>query len=127
MRYFMIACMALGITLGCAHQKHGYNDLLKTWKGTHGSALAEKLGNPDRAFPDDKGGEVLVYRYDRTTEVHKPDPTMRMGTRRGVEEVRVAGYIIVREYYLDPKGVVYDVKEKKERIGLAKWDAEATR
>ena len=127
MRSMILGCVALMLLAGCAHRRESTKELLDTWKGTHHLALTEKLGTPARSLADGKGGQILVYRYDETTTVYQPDPTKRMGTRMGSSGKKIAGYIIVREFYVDSTGIVYDLKEKKERIGLAKWDAEVPR
>jgi hypothetical protein len=127
MRTLIAACSALLVMSACAHRGQSPGELLDTWKGAPRSALLDKLGKPDRSVADGSGGEILVYRYDETTTVYEPDLTKKMGTRAGGIDEKVAGYIVVREFHLDSKGLVYDVEERKERIGLSKWDADAVR
>ena len=123
MRYLTVVCLTLVVAFGCAHRNQSTETPLETWKGTHRSALAEKLGEPGSTLSDGKGGEILLYKYDHTTRVYGPDPTMHMGTRKGNSQERIAGHVVVRGFYVDAKGLVYDIKEKKERRGLVKWDS----
>jgi hypothetical protein len=86
--------------------------VMQSWVGNHYSDLMMKWGPPTRSTPDGRGGQILIYEYDRDTgqipgQAHSnPD-----GSVSYTAPTRT-GYTAARMFWVDARGLIYSWRWK---------------
>ena len=106
MRKIIIIFLCLSI-LGCA----SINKTMRSWVGHHKSELILKWGPPSRTADDGKGGEILIYEYQRNLG-QEPGTVRSSGGQIVYTEPTQRTYIATRMFWVDEKGIIYSWRWK---------------
>ena len=100
MKRIFLCLLFLIVLVGCA----SISRKMDSWKGHHKSELIASWGPPSRVTSDGKGGEILIYEYDRN-----------FGQTRGqiysdgsYTAPRQNRYTAYRMFYVDGNGYIYN-------------------
>jgi hypothetical protein len=104
MKRLRVLIVIVGLMSGCAT----VNKDMASWVGHHYSELFDKWSPPTCTSPDGRGGQILIYEYDR-----------KFGQIPGHAERNVdgsvtyiaptqMGYVATRMFWVDASGLIYN-------------------
>lgn len=93
MRRTAVVALLVLLLAGCASTT---NKLMVSWVGHTAAELVQSWGAPASVVPDGKGGQVYVWRW-----------YVDLGTNYNYGYAHSNGWWRVREFYVNPEGVIY--------------------
>lgn len=101
-----VAVLMLALLPGCASLNP--SKTMKSWVGRHYSDLMMKWGPPTRSTPDGRGGQILVYEYDRNTGQIPGTAHSNPDGSVSYTAPRQTGYVATRMFWVDGAGLIYN-------------------
>lgn len=82
--------------------------VMQSWVGSHYSDLMLQWGPPTRSTTDGRGGQILIYEYDRNTG--QIPGTARTNPDGSVSYTapRSTGYVATRMFWVTAEGRIYN-------------------
>ena len=114
MKYLGIILMVLIIFSGCASIEE---NLRQKYAGVHKNRLLGQWGVPDQKIPDEQGGEIWIYSYEKINvkpieeriDVKKDDEAKQKTTTTRVYPPMTTKTTYYKSFYIGPNGIIYDV------------------
>jgi len=100
-RQILLMLLIIPFLSGCSASITRTMDL---WVGHHKSELILSWGPPTRVTSDGKGGEILIYEYERYFG-QNPGQVYRDGSYTAPTPIRYTAY---RMFYVDKAGYIYN-------------------
>jgi len=86
--------------------------VMQSWVGSHYSDLMMKWGPPTRSMPDGRGGQILIYEYDRYTGQIPGRAHANTDGSVSYTAPTHTGYVATRMLWVDSSGVIYSWRWK---------------
>lgn len=108
-KYFLIIVSIL-IVYGCSSGEE-ITKAMDSWMGSHYSDMMLKWGPPTYSTHDGKGGQILVYQYDRSGG-SIPGYATKIGKTVFYTAPRNVSYTAERMFWVNDKGIIYSWRWK---------------
>ena len=105
MRRYLVILFAVLVS-GCARMNP--SNVMQSWQGQNYADLMLKWGPPTRSTPDGRGGQILVYEYDRRTGQIAGRAVPQLDGSVIYTAPVSTGYVATRMFWVNPSGVIYN-------------------
>lgn len=102
---FGLLLVILSIFYGCSTGEE-ISKAMASWVDSHYSDMMLKWGPPTYSTSDGKGGQILVYQYDRSGG-QIPGYATKIGKTVFYTAPRNVSYTAERMFYVNDKGIIY--------------------
>jgi len=107
---FGLLLVVLSIFYGCSTGEE-ISKVMASWIGYHYSDMMLKWGPPTYSTADGKGGQILVYQYDRSGG-QIPGYVTKIGKTVFYTAPENVSYTAERMFYVNAKGTIYSWRWK---------------
>ncbi|MCB2185906.1 MAG: hypothetical protein KQJ78_05775 [Deltaproteobacteria bacterium] len=100
---FVLVLFFIGLA-SCANKQ--ISETMASWVGHSSTELISAWGLPKHLKPDENGGKILVYEYDRQYTVKGLIHQIPFSNSYYLEPDHTEHYVATREFYVDSNGII---------------------
>ena len=99
----IVPAALIAIATGCTSP----STVMQAWVGHHQGDLIQSWGPPTRTTSDGRGGEILVYEYDRNMGQIPGRAVRNYDGSVSYTSPQSNGYVASRMFWVNKEGIIY--------------------